>query len=46
MADTVTAESVDHSPRPGGKMPALLLLALLVGVLIYAFRDALTWSWV
>ena len=45
MPDTRTATTLDHSPGSSDKLPALLVLALLLGVLVYAFREALAWSW-
>ncbi len=43
MPETVTADAPDHSGRFPGRLPALLLLALLVLVLVYAFREGLAW---
>lgn len=46
----MSAETIAPSgaPAPGSasKLPATLLLAVLIGILIFAFRDSLHWMWV
>ncbi len=43
MSDSATAESPNHPGRLTERLPALLLLLALVAVLIFAFRESLTW---
>lgn len=45
MPDTTASETRAHPARPDEKLPAIIVLLLLVGILGYAFRDGLIWSW-
>lgn len=46
MSPDTTATSGAAVPGAARKLPATLLLALLIGILGYAFRDSLHWMWV